>query len=158
MDNHRASVSSTPLHQPGFCRMRSLLLPLACTLVSLAIAGCGLIYHPPLQQGNLVNKETVAKLKPGMTKRQVMVLMGSPSIASPFDHDRWDYVHAFAINGGKMQIRKMTLFFNNDTLVRTEGSLHEANNQEMLKQAQKYKAAEGGKANQKKGDKSDDDD
>lgn len=138
--------------------MRSLLPPLACILLSFAVSGCGLIYHPPLQQGNLVNKETAEQLKPGMTKRQVVVLMGSPAIESPFDHNRWDYVHAFAVKGGKMQKRKLTLFFNNDTLVRTEGSLFAADNEAMLKQARKYNAAQSSTVNQKQGDKAEDDD
>ncbi|HET7299349.1 MAG TPA: outer membrane protein assembly factor BamE [Oleiagrimonas sp.] len=137
--------------------MRTLFRTLTCTLLAVAIAGCGLVYHPPLQQGNLLNKETVAKLKPGMTKRQVIVLMGSPSIAAPFDHDRWDYVHAFAVNGGKMQVRKLTLFFNNDTLVRTEGSLFAADNEKMLKQAKLYNNASSNMVGDKKGDKNTDD-
>lgn len=136
--------------------MRTLFRTLTCTLLAVAIAGCGLVYHPPLQQGNLLDKKTVAKLKPGMTKRQVIVLMGSPSVSSPFDHDRWDYVHAFAINGGKMQVRKLTLFFNSDTLVRTEGSLFAADNTKMLKQAKMYNAA-GSDMNGAKGDKDTDD-
>lgn len=138
--------------------MRMLFRTLTCTLLAAAIAGCGLVYHPPLQQGNLLDKKTVAKLKPGMTKRQVMVLMGSPSVAAPFDHDRWDYVHAFAVNGGKMQVRKLTLYFNNDTLVRTEGSLFAADNSKMLEQAKMYNKAgtemDNGGA---RGDKSSDD-
>lgn len=133
--------------------MRMIFRTLTCTLLAVAMAGCGLVYHPPLQQGNLLSKDTVAKLKPGMTKRQVVVLMGSPSIASPFDHNRWDYVHAYAIDGGKMQVRKLTLFFNNDTLVRTKGSLFAANNKELLEQSRMYKKAgvDNGKA---AGDKS----
>ncbi len=137
--------------------MRTLFRTLTCTLLAAAIAGCGLVYHPPLQQGNLLSKETVAKLKPGMTKHQVMVLMGSPSVASPFEHDRWDYVHAFAVDGGKMQVRKLTLFFDNDTLVRTEGSLFAADNAKMLEQAKMYNAA-GSDQGTVEGDKSSGDD
>ena len=133
--------------------MQLFIRPLTCTLLALALAGCAVGYHPPLQQGNLVNKETVEQLKPGMTKRQVMVLMGSPAIASPFEHDRWDYVHAFAIDGDKMTVRRLTLYFNNDILARTEGSLFAADNQKMLDQAREYKAAQGGDIDQSKGDK-----
>ncbi len=137
--------------------MRLPIRALTCTLLAAAIigvAGCGLVYHPPLQQGNLLDKKTVEKLKPGMTKRQVMVLMGSPSISSPFDHDRWDYVHAFAVDGGKMQVRKLTLYFNNNTLVRTEGSLFAADNEKMLEQAKMYNKAGTASDTDVKGDKS----
>ncbi|HEX7342169.1 MAG TPA: outer membrane protein assembly factor BamE [Rhodanobacteraceae bacterium] len=132
--------------------MRKLFLILTCTLMTMAMAGCGMVYHPPLQQGNWVNKKAVDQLKPGMTKRQVIALLGAPAIASPFDHKRWDYVQELELHGGKLQIHRMTLFFNNDTLVRTEGSLFAANNTKMLKQAKMYDKAgvENGK-----GDKSD---
>lgn len=128
--------------------MRTLLHSLTCTLLVAALAGCGLVYHPPLQQGNLLDKETVAKLKPGMTKHQVMVLMGTPSVASPFEHDRWNYVHEFAAGGGDVKVRKLKLFFDNGTLTRTEGSLFAADNSKMLKQANMYQKAgtDNGKA------------
>lgn len=135
--------------------MRTFFRTLTCTLLVAAVAGCGLVYHPPLQQGNLLDKKTVDKLEPGMTKRQVVVLMGSPSIDSPFDHDRWDYVHAFSKRGGTPETRKLTLFFNNDTLVKTEGSLFAADNTKMLEQAKMYDAAGTDKADREgaKGDK-----
>lgn len=135
--------------------MRTLFRTLTCTLLIAAVAGCGLVYHPPLQQGNLLDKKTVDKLEPGMTKRQVVVLMGSPSIDSPFEQDRWDYVHAFSKRGGKQETRKLTLFFNNDTLVKTEGSLFAADNTKMLEQAKMYDAAGTEKADREtpKGDK-----
>lgn len=135
--------------------MRTSLRILTPLLLAMALGGCAIVYHPPLQQGNLLTKETVDQLKPGMTKSQVVTLMGTPSIASPFDHDRWDYVHAFAINGGKMQVRKLSLFFNNDTLVRTQGSLFAADNAKLLQQAKMFNKAG---VDNGKGDKSSDDD
>ncbi|HET7267861.1 MAG TPA: outer membrane protein assembly factor BamE [Oleiagrimonas sp.] len=128
--------------------MRTLLHSLTCTLLATALAGCGLVYHPPLQQGNLLDKETVAKLKPGMTQHQVITLMGTPSVTSPFSHDRWNYVHEFAAENGDVKVRTLKLFFDNGTLTRTEGSLFAANNSEMLEQAQMYQKAgtDNGKA------------
>ncbi|HET7359440.1 MAG TPA: outer membrane protein assembly factor BamE, partial [Rhodanobacteraceae bacterium] len=71
--------------------MQTLFRTLTCLLLAAGVAGCGLVYQVPLTQGNLLEKTTVDKLKPGMTKTQVLTLMGTPSIASPFDHDRWNY-------------------------------------------------------------------
>ncbi|HEX7339549.1 MAG TPA: outer membrane protein assembly factor BamE [Rhodanobacteraceae bacterium] len=121
--------------------MRKLSITLTCTLLATALAGCGLVYQPPAYQGNLASKETVDQLKPGMTKRQVIALMGSPAIASPFDHNRWDYVHTERGRGSKLTVNRFTLFFNNDVLVRTQGSLFQANNERMLKQAKTYEKA-----------------
>ena len=90
-------------------------------MLALALAGCHIVYTPDVQQGNLLDKKTVDQLKPGMTKHQVLVLMGTPSVSTPFDRSRWDYVSTFSHRGGPLKIRTLTLTFNNDTLVRTEG-------------------------------------
>ena len=97
------------------------------------------MYTPDVQQGNILTKEAVAQLKPGMTKRQVIVLMGSPSVASPFDHDQWDYVSTQQHRGGEIKIRTFTLTFNNDTLVRTEGDFFAQDAQQLLNDTKKYK-------------------
>jgi outer membrane protein assembly factor BamE len=112
---------------------------LGMAMMAFAIAGCGLIYTPDVQQGNLLDKKNVEQLQPGLTKRQVLVLLGTPSIASPFDNDRWDYVSTFSHRGGKMTTRTLTLTFNNDTLVRSEGDFFAQDAQQLLKDSKKYK-------------------
>jgi outer membrane protein assembly factor BamE len=109
--------------------------------MAFAIAGCHLVYVPDVQQGNLLDKKTVDQLQPGMTKRQVLVLMGSPSVASPFDQDRWDYVSTQSRRGGPMKIRTLSLAFNNDTLVRTEGDFFAQDASELVKDSKKYHAS-----------------
>lgn len=119
--------------------MHKLIRTLGFTLLALSLAGCGLVYTPDVQQGNILDKKTIAQLQPGMTKRQVLVLMGSPSVATPFDQDRWDYVATQQHRGGKITERVFTLTFNNDTLVRTEGNWFAADADKMAKDAKKYK-------------------
>jgi outer membrane protein assembly factor BamE len=140
--------------------MRTLFRTLVCALLVCAVAGCGIVYKPTVQQGNLLDKKNVEKLKPGMTKRQVIVLMGSPSVASPFDQDRWDYVATLSQRGGKMTTRSFSLFFDNDVLVRTEGDWFAADEQKLLKESRKYRVSYP--VNETEGDKSpsgsDDDD
>jgi outer membrane protein assembly factor BamE len=41
-----------------------------------------------------VDKAQVETLKPGMTRRQVSLIMGTPSIQDPFHQNRWDYAPA----------------------------------------------------------------
>ncbi|WP_343115416.1 outer membrane protein assembly factor BamE, partial [Clostridioides difficile] len=63
------------------------------------------VYTPDVQQGNLfsktVDQKAVDQLKPGLTKEQVLTLLGTPSVASPFDHSRWDYVSTYSHRGEK---------------------------------------------------------
>jgi outer membrane protein assembly factor BamE len=119
--------------------MQKLIRTLGFATLALSLASCRLVYTPDVQQGNILTKDTVEQLKPGMTKRQVIVLMGSPSVSSPFDHDRWDYVSSQQHRGGPIKIRTFTLTFNNDTLVRTEGDFFAQDAEQMLKDTKKYK-------------------
>ena len=99
--------------------MRKLLLLLALTL---ATAGCGMLYRQPIYQGNLLDKANVDQLQEGMDKRQVMTLLGSPSVADPFHHSRWDYVASQRTGRvGKTEVKNLTLYFEGEQLAKWEG-------------------------------------
>ena len=118
--------------------MRKPIALLSTVVLALALGGCGVIYKPDVQQGNLLDAKSVQQLKPGMSKQQVLALLGTPSVASPFDQNRWDYVTTMQNRGGKVQERSLALYFNNDTLVRTEGDIFKETPQELLLEAKKY--------------------
>jgi outer membrane protein assembly factor BamE len=67
------------------------------------------------------------------------LLMGSPSVTSPFEQDRWDYVSTQQHRGGEIKVRTFTLTFNNDTLVRTEGDFFAQDAQQLLNDTKRYK-------------------
>ena len=119
--------------------MQKLIQVLACTALATAVSGCGLVYSPDVQQGNILDKKTIDQLQPGMTKRQVLVLMGTPSVTSPFEQNRWDYVSTQQHRGGDIKKRTYTLTFNNDTLVRTQGNWFAEDAQKMANDAKKFK-------------------
>jgi outer membrane protein assembly factor BamE len=118
--------------------MRKLTVVLFSVVLGVALGGCSVIYKPDVQQGNLLDSTSVQQLKPGMSKQQVLALLGTPSVTSPFDQNRWDYVATMQKRGGKTQERALTLYFNNDTLVRTEGDFLKETPQELLQEAKKY--------------------
>lgn len=120
--------------------MQKLIRRLASATLALSLAGCGLVYVPDVQQGNFLDKKDVQQLQPGMTKHQVLVLLGSPSVHTPFNDSRWDYVSTQQRRGGPIKIRTFTLTFNNDTLVRTEGDFFAQDPEQMLKDSKKYHA------------------
>ena len=91
-------------------------------LLAVCLAGCGLIYKQNIQQGNVLDEDDIEQLSEGLTKRQVLVLLGSPSVQSPFHSDRWDYVSTFARRGGKPIKHQLTLKFENDRLVEMSGN------------------------------------
>jgi outer membrane protein assembly factor BamE len=93
-----------------------------CAILALTLSACGLIYKQDIQQGNVLDEDKVSELNIGMTKRQVLVLLGSPSVQSPFHDDRWDYMNTYARRGGKPVKRVLTLRFEDNRLASVEGS------------------------------------
>jgi outer membrane protein assembly factor BamE len=87
----------------------------------LAFSGCGLIYKQNIQQGNAIEQDDLDELYEGMSKRQVLFVLGTPSVMDPFTQDRWDYVQTFSRRGGKMVQRKVTLLFKDDLLTEIIG-------------------------------------
>ena len=95
---------------------------LATLALSLALAGCGPIVHRiDIQQGNLVAPETFAKLKTGMTKSEVRLLLGTPLLTDIFHANRWDYYFRNEKRGRLIEQNKFTVHFQEERLVRVEG-------------------------------------
>ena len=113
--------------------MRKLLLVL---IVALSTAGCGILYKQPIYQGNLLEKTNVDQLQAGMSKQQVLVLLGTPSIEDPFHHDRWDYTASQRVGRiGRTDIKNFTLYFEGDTLARWEGEYFPEQDEPLAKAA-----------------------
>lgn len=99
-------------------------------LLCMTLAGCGGVrlgfpgvYRIDIAQGNIVTQDMVDKLKPGMTKRQVRFVMGTPLVIDAFAPDRWDYVYRYARAGEPETEERASLFFENDVLARISGTL-----------------------------------
>jgi outer membrane protein assembly factor BamE len=113
--------------------MHGRFLPL-CLLLPLnlvALAGCGFVpqipgvppYRIDIQQGNFISQEMVAQLKPGMSKEQVRLTLGTPLLTDIFHADRWDYVYYREKPGAKREQRKLTVFFEDGKLTRLDGDV-----------------------------------
>ncbi|WP_024869910.1 outer membrane protein assembly factor BamE [Pseudoxanthomonas suwonensis] len=115
---------------PSFRRLL-LIAPL-----TLAVTGCGILYKQPIYQGNLMEKEAVDQLRPGLSKQQVAGLLGTPSIQDPFHAQRWDYAATERTNRrGTVEGKTFTLYFENDTLVRWEGDYFPEQDLELSRKA-----------------------
>lgn len=77
-------------------------------------------YKIDVLQGNVVTREQVQILRPGLSKAQVRNVLGSPLVTSVFHGDRWDYVFTFKRQGQEAQQRRLTVFFKGDVLERHE--------------------------------------
>lgn len=95
---------------------------LFCLLFTTSVCGaCGLIYKQNIQQGNALEQEDLDELYIGMNPRQVLFVLGTPSIRDPFHQLRWDYVQTFSRRGGDPVKRTVTLHFDNGLLSEIEG-------------------------------------
>ena len=90
-------------------------------LISLTGTGCNLIYKQNIQQGNALEQDDLDELYVGMNQRQVLFVLGTPSVKDPFHRDRWDYVQTFSRRGNPMITRTVTLYFENGLLAEIEG-------------------------------------
>ena len=95
------------------------------------LAGCSYIptipgvtpYRIEIQQGNFISQDMVAQLKPGMSKEQVRLALGTPLLTDIFHADRWDYVFWRDRQGQKREQRKLTVFFEDGKLTRLDGDV-----------------------------------
>ena len=83
--------------------------------------GCKLIYKQNVQQGNAHVQDDLDQVELGMSKKQVAYLLGTPAIHDPFHKDRWDYISLLSRRGGEPVKRLVTLRFEDDLLVFTDG-------------------------------------
>ena len=92
-----------------------------------ALASCGSnfgfpgVYRINVEQGNVVNAEMIEKLRPGLNKRQVRYIMGTPLIEDSFHEDRWDYRYLLRNGTETIAETRLTLWFDGDELARVEG-------------------------------------
>ena len=83
-------------------------------LAALGLAS-GCLYRMPVQQGNMLNRDLVAQLEPGMTRSQVMFLLGTPMVPNGFNTDRWDYYYYYKDARGDVRAsQRLTVWFKDD--------------------------------------------
>lgn len=90
-------------------------------LTAVLASGCTFIYKQPVFEGNLLDKENVEQLSAGMTREQVIALLGTPAMSDPFHQQRWDYVASARRRHHKTEVKDLTLWFEGDKLTKWEG-------------------------------------
>ncbi|ATD64202.1 outer membrane protein assembly factor BamE [Neisseria weixii] len=78
-------------------------------------------YKLQVVQGNALDPRAVVSLQPGMSRDQVQLLLGTPLLQDAFHADRWDYTFNTSRNGVIKEQSNLTLYFENNALVKAEG-------------------------------------
>lgn len=103
---------------------RTLVRLLLSALILLGMAACSFpgVYKLDVQQGNIITQDMVNQLKPGMNKRQVRFIMGTPLLMDSFNDNRWDYFYSLKNGQDELAQERLTLFFIDDQLVNMQGN------------------------------------
>lgn len=89
-------------------------------IMLLSLSGCHYLSfaQTKTQQGNLLPDEKLKKIKIGMSKTDVAITLGSSLITPTFQKERWDYVFTYQESEGPILVKRTSLFFAQDKLIR----------------------------------------
>ena len=99
---------------------------------SVSLSACIKPYQPDIQQGNIINNSDLREIRYGMSKAEVLFILGTPMVIDPFNEQRWDYFYSKR-NQRKSQTAKrlITALFDGDKLVKLQGDVDLANVQNL---------------------------
>lgn len=86
----------------------------------LTLSACSLFtpHKMDINQGTQIEKSALDSLKLGMSKEQVEFVLGSPAIKDLYTLGRWDYIESIKSNKKKDVNKKLTLWFEGNSLER----------------------------------------
>jgi outer membrane protein assembly factor BamE len=102
-----------------------LSITLTGFLMAAGLSGCTnswypFLYRPPVSQGNVINENALVQLKTGMSKAEVINLMGNPVLDTPLSPDTWHYIYTVHQGSKLVQHKQVILYFNDDKLIRVD--------------------------------------
>jgi outer membrane protein assembly factor BamE len=100
-------------------RILKLLLVIAFPLFMTHCASYDLSRRV-VQQGNLMPAAKLDKLKKGMSKEDVAILMGTSLVSPLFNNQRWDYVFTIQKGNNPLRVQRVSLYFSGNVLSRIE--------------------------------------
>ena len=109
----------------------SVLLITGCAPVLPKLSFPG-VYRLDITQGNLITQDMVDQLRPGLNKRQVNFIMGTPLIRDTFDQNRWDYIYSYQPGGGERVQEQISIFFENNELTHFTGDFKQTAEKEQF--------------------------
>ena len=89
-------------------------------LFLLVLTAC--VYKLDVQQGNILSQKDIDKLRPGLTKNQVVFVLGSPVVDDAFSDNKWVYLYTYKKSNENLTTSKrLELIFAEDKLVSASG-------------------------------------
>ena len=123
------TVHQYPPHSEKVASVNRLPMLLAAAVIGRSACSAERISNFPsyklkVIQGNQLDARAVSSLQQGMSRDQVQLLLGTPLLRDPFHSDRWDYTYEISRNGvvNQAETRNLTVWFENDRLVKAVGN------------------------------------
>lgn len=86
------------------------------TFASLSLSSCT-SYKMDIQQGNVVEQETISQITQGMSRSQVKSILGTALMQDDFHSNRWDYVFYLKKPGRKKpELKSVAIIFKGDAV------------------------------------------
>ena len=91
-------------------------------IVTLLLSACIRPYQPDVQQGNIINNNDLKQIEYGMSKQEVLFILGTPLVIDPFNEQRWDYYYSNKNQRTQeTNTRLITATFDGDSLASLQG-------------------------------------
>ncbi len=102
--------------------MRTLNKLLLISVIACLSAGCANfpfpgLYKRDVQQGNVMSAEIVNQIHAGMSKDQVVAIMGSPVLTDVFNPQRFDYLYTYEHRDLTIYQQRVIVQFMNNRVV-----------------------------------------
>ncbi len=117
---------ATPLCEVEVFAVRVACIAILAACLSTGLSACGFVgfpgvYRIDVEQGNIVTEEMADQLKPGMSRRQVRFILGTPLVEDTFNENRWDYVYVKRNGLDILSESRLTVIFEGDALADVRG-------------------------------------
>lgn len=97
---------------------------LAMISIPLCLGGCRLVYKPDIKQGNIITIKQLQKLHPGMTKAEVINILGNPVLINLFNKDQLIYVYTLQPGHAPFQKQQLRVYFSDGLLTHFTTDVH----------------------------------
>ena len=88
-------------------------------LLCISLSACIIRpYKFDLKQGNVLTRENVEQIEPGMSATSVRYALGTPMLNDVFHTERWDYIYIDRPRKGKETRRHLAIYFEGGSVAR----------------------------------------
>jgi outer membrane protein assembly factor BamE len=97
---------------------------LAAFLLVATVSACSFpgVYKISVQQGNIVTEEMLAKLKRGMTRKQIHFVLGYPVVENAFNENYENFIYTYQPPNEETQQQIITVYYQNGIYTHHEGT------------------------------------